>query len=104
MTISDEISIIANKLANQGKTPSVALIKSKLSQPTQLPQIIAILKTWQHEPDFIAPPQAEPSVSEPVDTNYNHDELTKMIAHAVAPLETELREIKTLLQQLIAEK
>ena len=53
MTISDEISIIANQLANQGRTPTVALIKGKLSQPTPLPRIISVLKSWQHEPDFI---------------------------------------------------
>ena len=59
MTISDEISIIANKLANEGKTPTVALIKSQLSQTTPLPQIITVLKHWQHEPTFIQPKQQD---------------------------------------------
>ena len=59
MTISDEICIIANKLANEGKSPTVALIKSGLNHPVPLPQIIATLKTWQHDPEFIQTQGAE---------------------------------------------
>jgi hypothetical protein len=55
MTIIDEILICANQLANAGKKPSVALVKAKLSQPVPLPTLITTLKSWQHQPDFIAP-------------------------------------------------
>jgi len=37
MSVSDEILIIANKIANQGKKPSIALIKTKLSTSVPLP-------------------------------------------------------------------
>lgn len=53
MTITDEILISANQLANAGKKPTVALIKSKLTQKAPLTVIITTLKNWQHQPDFI---------------------------------------------------
>jgi len=55
MTIIDEILISANQLANAGKKPTVALVKAKLSQRAPLVTIITALKSWQHQPDFIAP-------------------------------------------------
>ena len=39
----------------RGKKPTVALVKAKLSQPAPLPTLITALKSWQHQPDFIAP-------------------------------------------------
>ena len=53
MTIIDQILISANKLANEGKKPTVALVKAKLSSPAPLPTIINVLKTWQHDENFI---------------------------------------------------
>jgi hypothetical protein len=54
MTIIDEILIAANKIANEGKKPTVALVKAKLSTPTPLPTIISVLKTWQHDESFVS--------------------------------------------------
>ena len=56
MTINDEILILANQIANKGSKPAVALIKAKLKKKVPLPVIISTLKTWQHEPSFIALP------------------------------------------------
>jgi hypothetical protein len=55
MTIIDEILICANQLANAGKKPTIALVKAKLSQRVPLTTLITALKSWQHQPDFIAP-------------------------------------------------
>ncbi len=66
MTIIDEIIICANQLANDGKKPSVALVKAKLSQQVPLATLITTLKNWQHQPDFIAPRN-----SDDVKTNQN---------------------------------
>ncbi len=55
MTIIDEILICANKLANAGTKPTVALVKAKLSQRAPLATLITTLKSWQHQPDFITP-------------------------------------------------
>jgi len=104
MTISDEISIIANQLANQGKVPSVALIKSKLRQPTPLPTIIAVLKTWQHDPNFTSSHEEENVVAENTDLPSTNEELKTLISQALLPLQQELQEVKTLLKQLLNEK
>ena len=66
MTITDEILICANKLANAGTKPTVALVKAKLSQHAPLPTLINTLRNWQHQPDFITPisTQDEHQVSE----------------------------------------
>lgn len=55
MTVIDEILICANQLANAGKKPTVALVKAKLTQRIPLATLITTLKSWQHQPDFIAP-------------------------------------------------
>lgn len=104
MTISDEISIIANQLANQGKVPSVALIKSKLRQPTPLPTIIEVLKTWQHDPNFTSSHEVENIVAENTDLPSTNEELKTLISQALLPLQQELQEVKTLLKQLLNEK
>lgn len=102
MTISDEISIIANQLANQGRTPTVALIKGKLSQPTPLPRIISVLKSWQHEPDFIKAKNDIKGTSEQEVTAPENEELSTLITQAILPLQQEIAEVKALLEQLIS--
>lgn len=99
MTINDEILTIANKLANEGKKPTVALVKTRLSTPAPLPQIIAILKTWQHDPDFAAAPEINLATdSKELKTP---SDLSTAIAQAIAPLQQEITELKKLVQQLI---
>lgn len=101
MTIHDEILIIANKLANQGKKPSVALIKTKLSKPTPLPIIIQTLKSWQHDPEFISITQnVLPKVQKTIKTSES-DDISLKIEQALLPIKTELDEIKILLHKLI---
>jgi hypothetical protein len=104
MTISDEISIIANQLANQGRTPTVALIKGKLSQPTPLPRIISVLKSWQHEPDFVKAKQDIIKSSRQEITDPKHEEVSTLIAQAILPLQQELAEVKALLEQLMSKQ
>jgi len=99
MTIPDEITIIANQLANEGKTPSVALVKAKLTQIVPLPKIIGVLKVWQHDPKFIKLPSTnnlkdKETVREKVADN-------KTIELALDPIKKELSEIKELLNQLL---
>lgn len=99
MTTNDEILTVANQLANQGKKPSVALVKTRLSQPTPLPQIISVLKTWQHDPEFTQVDKLEqPNINENDDQNTH---LKQLIAEAIKPLEIEIAELKTLIKQLI---
>lgn len=110
MTISDEISVIANKLANEGKKPSIALIKTRLSKPVPLPSIIQVLKAWQHQPEFIALPQEqaqlelnkEVSVDEE-QARANHALINMMeqaVNQAMKPLQTEIAQLKMIIKKL----
>ena len=99
MTISDEISIIANKLANDGKVPSVALIKSQLNQSAPLPKIIAVLKRWQHDPKFIQHQQV--STKALTITKPNNEEINLLIAKALKPLQQEITELKQQVRKLL---
>lgn len=103
MTIIEEIIAIANTLADQGKKPSVALIKTKLSQPAPLPTIINVLKNWQHQPnsqDQKTPAnQDNNNLSTTLDT-LNEKVLEQIIAQALQPLKAELAEIKKQIQEI----
>lgn len=102
MTIFDEISIIANKLANQDITPTVALIKSKLRQPVPLPQIISTLKQWQHEPNFTQLTESnEIENSLETTTPKNEDELIQIIQTAIKPLQDEINQLNITIQKLL---
>ncbi|MGB1262935.1 MAG: hypothetical protein ACPG52_08505 [Cognaticolwellia sp.] len=103
MTISDEICIIANKLANEGKNPSVALIKSQLNRSIPLPQLIDTLKTWQHDPEFIKIQHQK--IDAPVtEEQVSNHELSALINLALAPLQQEIIELKQLVKQLIKDQ
>ncbi|WP_206484187.1 hypothetical protein [Thalassotalea sp. G2M2-11] len=102
MTIKDEILIAANQLANQGQKPTVALIKTKLSQSIPLPQIIGVLKSWQHQPDFTAlEKDAKTVVKQGHDKTPSEQEVQQQIEQAILPLKAEINELKALIQQLL---
>ncbi len=97
MTIKDEIIAIANQLANQGKKPSVALIKKRLSSSVALPMLISTLKNWQHEPERVQITQTSSVTEHPVcDETLTKAEVMKLIA----PLQAEITQMKALLVQL----
>ena len=92
MTISEEILCIANQLANEGKKPSVALIKQRLSQPVPLPNIVSVLKNWSHQPDRIKIPDSP--IQDKVSTNIEiSDEIQHAIDEAIKPLKTQISEL-----------
>lgn len=100
MTISEEIITIANKLANEGKHPSIALVKTRLSNKVPLPAIITTLKNWQHQPERTKmESQVEEHFTETSSENTNA-QLEVIIAQALSPIKQELAEIKQLLLSL----
>lgn len=102
----ERITVIANQLANNGKKPTVALIKSKLPNPLPLAKIINALRHWQHEPenceftvgslpdDTVVPDKA-------TDEDPTSKAIELAVNKALAPIKAELAEIKALLHQLI---
>jgi len=101
MTITDEITIIANKLANQGKKPSVALVKTRLRKSVPLPTIISILRSWKHDPNVIEMPiESNDAETEKKNLTSISSEIEKAIKHALQPIEVELEELKALVNEL----
>jgi len=103
MTITEEILTIANTLADQGKKPSIALVKTQLSHAVPLPTLISVLKSWQHQPNY----QAKNKLELPQKRFKNNDtkqEIQQAIAQALAPIQLELNEIKQLLIALTTNK
>ena len=101
MTISEEILIIANRLANSGKKPTVALVKPKLSKTVPLALLIDTLKHWQHQPDNTEIPATINTQAPSADTE-NHD-INHLISKAIAPLQQEINELKNQIASLKAE-
>ena len=100
---ADQVTIIANRLANDGKKPTVALIKSRLKTPLPLVQIITSLKTWKHDPKLIH--QEEHPGEDLQNTRNTQDEnidaFKKIIDEELQPIKEELSEIKILLSKLM---
>jgi len=102
MTTFDEILIIANQLANQGKKPTVALVKSRLTNSFPLPTIIKVLKSWQHNPEFVSLKEEKICEQNLTTKQLEKQELELTIEKALTPIKLELADIKSQLAQLIA--
>ena len=104
MTINDEITTIANKLANKGQKPSIALIKTKLSGSVPLPTIISVLKTWTHQTDNLTineeVKQKDQSANVKNVENVENDPLLALITMALKPLQQEITELRHKIDQL----
>ena len=100
MSISEEIITIANIIANNGKKPSVALIKTKLTSKVPLPVIISTLKVWQHDPSFISVKNENSTKAEMIETTAITNELSQLIAEALAPINKELANLKLEINRL----
>ena len=100
MTPSEEILTIANKIANTGKLPSVALVKGRLTKTVPLPIIISILKAWQHEPEYTTVVTNE-SVENKKNRQVEEANIEALIEIALIPIKQELAEIKLQLSTLL---
>lgn len=47
--VTAELAKIITELEQENKTPSVALIKARLSQPVPMPALIATVKRWKQK-------------------------------------------------------
>lgn len=103
MTINDEISTLANQIANKGNKPTVALIKAKLNKKVPLPIIISTLKAWQHEPSFIALPKENQTFTEKETANslIKTDSFEQKLHKELTHMKKEIVELKQLVKQLI---
>ena len=110
MTITEEILIAANKLANAGKKPTVALIKANLCQSAPLPLIISTLKGWLHQPEFISVArkgdEANPQHStDEMKSDLRQNDVVKVLiqeifAEELKQVKLDLSDIKQLIEEL----
>ncbi|QUM87801.1 DNA-binding protein [Moritella sp. 36] len=89
----------ANQLALEGKKPSMALIKSRLTQPANMRDIIETLKTWRFDPNAVVPPKNTPA-STSIDVA---DPTAALIATAIASVREEITPLRQEVIELKAE-
>ncbi len=104
MTISDEILILSNQIANKGSKPTVALIKARLNKKVPLPVIISTLKSWQHEPSFISLPEKNIHITETTNPSNTVTAFEQELYGELIDMKKEILELKNLVKQLISQQ
>lgn len=97
-----EIYRIAYKLSAEGKTPSVALIRSRLTVPTSLPVIVQALQQWKLSPELGKDEPAPNTPNQTLGEAPNLDENAKAIA-ALALRVEQLEQKNLQLEQQISQ-
>ncbi|MDO6718341.1 hypothetical protein Q4575_02960 [Psychrosphaera sp. 1_MG-2023] len=88
---SSEIARICAKLVADGKEPTVALIKGKLSTKTALPLIIDGLKRWKNNPNAsLEPETTEQKQQQPISLDQRVSDLEALVGQ----LTNEISELK----------
>ncbi|WNC73731.1 hypothetical protein RGQ13_06990 [Thalassotalea psychrophila] len=100
MSSDHEIYQIAAQLAAENKTPTVALIKARLSQSLPLARVIKGLQTWQNNPKIAE--TSKPEIKIQKNSNEKPFTLTDvelLIKQAIAPLQAEIELLKAKLSE-----
>lgn len=82
--VSSEITAVLEELSRQGKTPTVALVKARLTTPVPMPAIIAAIKSWKSAsrvPKIEVAAQTEPASEQRI------AELEQQLAALIARVE-----------------
>ncbi|WOH38737.1 hypothetical protein RI844_05845 [Thalassotalea fonticola] len=101
MSSDHEIYQIAAQLAAEDKTPTVALIKARLTQSLPLARVIKGLQAWQNNPKIAE--TSKPEVKRQKTDNkrsLTEAEVVGLIKQAIAPLQVEIEELKAKLTKL----
>lgn len=91
---TENIIAICQQLKAQGKEPSVALIKARLTTPTALPVIISGLKQWRTQPDI--------KVNNPEPMTNQADSAEQSLTERVEVLEQQVSALTQMIKQLQA--
>lgn len=92
---NQEIISICQQLSKEGKEPSVALIKARLSKPAPMPFVIGGLKQWRANPNI--------KLENTSDEKDSSSAPTQSLEQRVSALEEEVKELKVIIAKLQAE-
>ena len=99
----DHIILLAQQISQEGKVPSIALLKARLPKNVPLPSIIQGLKLWKENPQKAVTVPAEADINESIENKHNtsFDALidTK-IKLALTPLIVEIDTLKNQIANL----
>lgn len=90
---NEEIISICQQLSEEGKEPTVALIKARLSKPAPMPFVIGGLKQWRANPNVKLENRSEVNDSSTP---------TQTIEQRVSALEEEVKDLKMVIAKLLA--
>ncbi|MBU2917700.1 hypothetical protein KO505_06960 [Psychrosphaera sp. F3M07] len=85
MNISDIINI-CQVLKNEGKEPSIALIKARADKNTPMPTLISGLQQWRSNPDVVIPKKQNKLTS--TDEKKTLEQRVEMLEQEVALLKS----------------
>lgn len=91
--ITQELKAIIAQLVDDGKEPSVALVKARLSQPVPMPAIISTIKSWKANKRV---PKVEVTSAENLSAEQRIEQLEQQVAallQRVTKLENQQDEI-----------
>lgn len=97
-----EIYRIAYQLNAQGKSPSVALIRSRLSVPTSLPVIVQALQQWKLTPELgkdQPPLAATPKLSDEAPCTVANAKAIALMETRIQTLESQVEQLMTLVEK-----
>ncbi|EOW2078139.1 hypothetical protein [Vibrio mimicus] len=87
--VSQELEEILNSLSQQGKEPSVALVKARLKTPVPMPAIIATIKSWKSTQRI---PKVEVAT---INTNNNLEQRIDVLEQTILQLTARIEALET---------
>ncbi|TRY30790.1 hypothetical protein [Aliiglaciecola sp. M165] len=98
--MSEQTSYIAslcNKLSQQGKQPSVALIRKLANRPLPLPLVVSVLQKWKVDPEQLPKLSETQEANQPVDRT-DHQRILDLETR-VSQLESQLTSLLGQIQE-----
>lgn len=92
--VSQELEAIFAALAQQGKEPTVALVKARLKTPVSMPAIITAVKRWKNSQQVPKVEVAAPATEADTDRVAQLEAKVAVLTTRIEALEAELREKK----------
>ncbi|MGR5131385.1 hypothetical protein [Vibrio alfacsensis] len=89
--VTKELEAVMDQLQQQGKQPTVALVKTRLKTPVPMPALIAAIKSWKSASRI---PKVEVAVQTP-----SEDDRITALENTVAKLVVRIEELEAKLSE-----